>query len=48
MFDMLNAAATEGPAAVTDAAEYAGILGATPMSKQTVISYPAGGSTTLR
>jgi hypothetical protein len=88
MFDMLNAAVTDGPAAVTDAAEMlrrfnapggvahtsadniaeraasdattltptdaatrftecAGILRATPMSKETVISYPVVGSATL-
>jgi hypothetical protein len=88
MFDMLNAAVTDGPAAVTDAAEMlrrfnapggvahtsadniaeraasdattltpteaatrftecAGILRATPMSKETVIFYPVVGSATL-
>ena len=88
MFDMLTAAATDGPAAVTDAAEMlrrfnapdgiahtsadqiatratteastltpdaavtrftesAEILRATPMSEETVISYPVVGSTTL-
>jgi hypothetical protein len=88
MFDMLNAATTDHPAAVTDAAEMlrrfnapggiahtsadtiaerahteattltphdavtrftesAEILRATPMSKETVISYPVVGTTTL-
>src|SRR5258708_24770871 len=54
-FDMLNAATTDQPAAarltpddpVTRFTQCAEILSATPMSKETVISHPVVGSTTL-
>jgi hypothetical protein len=59
LFDMLNGATTDKPAAAIDATtltpaeavtrftESAEILRATPMSKKTVIAYPIVGSTTL-